>query len=243
MLLLATFFSKFVVVKILIFLLNIFVFYLLFASIPLMLNWSRNLYTYILKAIFLSVLVSILSFTMIYYEAGVVYSGQTVYSFQDSLYLSISMFSNLGYGNILPKRETQIITSLESLVGILFVPTIAAYLWVYVQDRLWTEPHDANQKFEDVSLGDSVNGVFLAIEDEDRKRKRLNQFKLNKCAQCDDGQLSFLKYYDIIGLTTPFAKFMIKCKCGNLSKFKPNTYLAVWDWNKRNKPKKINIDK
>lgn len=239
MLLLAIFISQYFLVKLVIFGLNIFIFYLLFASIPLILNWSRHLYSDILKSIVYSIVISIITFTIVYYREGVVENGRIIYSFSDSLYLSISMFTNLGYGSIIPSKEIQLLTSLESLIGLLFIPTIGTYLWLYVQDRLWEKPHDTNQTFEDISTADSVDGVFLAIETDEQRNNRFSRFRLNPCLKCNESKLEFLKYYDILGLTAPFPKFLVKCQCGNISKVKSNTYLATWDWNKRNRLRKV----
>jgi hypothetical protein len=145
------------------------------------------------------------------------------------------MFTNLGYGGVHPLEVNQLVSSLEALIGILYLPLLATYIWIYVQDRLWEKGHDEKQEFESINLIDTVYGVSLALEDESKILKRTKKFKLNACTKCEDGDLSILKYYDTIGKVTPLSKFIVKCKCGNISKQKNNAFLATINWNKNNK--------
>jgi len=219
----------------LIVLINFYIFYVHIASIPLMLNWSRNLYLHIFKSIFSSIVLCVLTFSIVYYLQGLNFNENAIYSIKKSIYFSLSMFTNLGYGGVHPLEINQLISSLEALIGILYLPLLTAYIWIYVQDRLWEKGHDEKQEFESINLIDTVYGVSLALEDESKTQKRTKKFKLKTCSKCDDGDLSILKYYDTIGRVTPLSKFIVKCECGNISKPKNNTFLATISWNKNNK--------
>lgn len=205
-------------------------------EIPLNLNWSKSLYSKLFKSMLFFISISIISFSIIYYKVGLLHNGNIVYSYYNSLYFSFSMWTALGYGEILPSESLRMITSLEALIGLTMFPIISTFIWMYCQERLKKDPIE--EKTVNVSMRfDPLNGVMIANEDEKILNERVSQFNLNACSRCDGNNLQILKYYDVINKLVPLSKFVVKCECGQMSIIKYNTYCAVQNWNKLNKHK------
>jgi len=82
--------------------LNFFVFWTLTMSLSLNLNWSRNMYSHTLNSLIIFITISILTFSIIYFRKGLIIDGDLQHSYQEAIYFSISMFTALGYGQVLP---------------------------------------------------------------------------------------------------------------------------------------------
>ena len=121
-----------------IFILNIFLIQIIIYMIPLNLNWSLNLYGHVLNQILLSAIIVIFSFAFIYHNLTVKVNNEISTSFVDAINLSISMFCCLGYGEI-TLTKYKIVSTLQCVIGISYLPIIATYIWFYVQCNLFDQ--------------------------------------------------------------------------------------------------------
>lgn len=102
--------------------LNFLIIFIKFILFSLEVSWFKNTQNkdyykkMIINIIFLSILL-VFIYSFIYYKFSffIINWIETKISFQQSLYLSLSMRSNLGYSFIIPKDEISIITSLEAI--------------------------------------------------------------------------------------------------------------------------------
>jgi len=234
MLLIAIFGAKYQIVTYIIVLINFYVISSFITSIPLVLNWSKSLYSLVFRSMMYFIVISIITFTIVYFQNGLSCKGEIIHTVADSFYFSLSMWTALGYGEVLPLETNRILSSLEALIGLIMLPLIATYIWLYCQDRLWQR--SLTDKKEDLTLQlDSQNGVMRAVEDEEVLNNRIEQFNLRNCSTCGSSSLKIIKYYDIINRVSSIPKFVVKCECGKMSKIMPNTFLVVHNWNKLNK--------
>src|SRR5690606_22375286 len=125
--------SPSVFIALTLFILNVIILSLLIWSIPANLNWSYGLYNFNLYTILISAVISIISFSILYFQIGVLVIDAND-TFIDSLHLSVSMFSGIGYGQVLPSKW-KIVSSSQSLIGTLYLPLLAAYLWMFIKNK------------------------------------------------------------------------------------------------------------
>lgn len=232
---------QYIVVLLLFVALSTFVF-----SIPLQLNWSKNMYPMLLRALVFFILVTIVSFSIIYYRSGVIdglNASKISKSYIDSLYLSMSMFSSLGYGSILPTSNYKILTALESLLGYFTMGLCASFLWLFTTERK-SECSLDEINFQSQSglvISPSFkdrHGEFIAVEEEQQQKTRAAEFHINSCESCKGNDILIERYYNVMGYFVPIAKYVVVCKgCKKDSSAKLSARQAVHDWNKKN-PKK-----
>src|SRR6266404_9456007 len=72
--------------------------YLQIVSIPLQLNWSRNMYSGLLRRQFFFVVYSGVVYAVHFYFGGIVASDQRRVTILDALYFSFTTWTTLGYG-------------------------------------------------------------------------------------------------------------------------------------------------
>jgi len=148
------------------------------------------------------------------------------------------MFSGLGYGEVIPAKY-KIVSSLQSIIGICYIPILAAYIWMYIQDQIKFPNKIDNEIFE--SSGNEILsysrdlGVLLILEDKEKIEIRNKRFSLNNCKKCESDNINILTFIDP-RIFIPFNKFICQCKsCGSISKQKMNVFSAVNNWNKLNR--------
>lgn len=79
---------------------------------------SRGWYAGVLPTYFIVLIITILSFALIYYRYGLVQNGNHVdISFFESVYFSVTTWTTLGYGDFAPSPKIRLITSLEAILG------------------------------------------------------------------------------------------------------------------------------
>lgn len=212
---------------------------LIVLSIPLNINWSRNLYGKILQRGFIFQVVGILLYAINYHSSGKFNIGSLGVS--DSIYFSCITWATVGYGDIAPLESTRMITALEAFTGILSMPILASIVWMYCSDRIKSKSLDSeNQTKFELQLNNDL-GVF---EERDNEMRRLGEekrksIKLNQCV-CGSNNITIKKYYDVIGRTMPLAQFIVKCdNCGRLTKNTINAYISAFLWNRKNPNAKI----
>ncbi|HGF5158830.1 TPA: potassium channel family protein [Vibrio parahaemolyticus] len=209
--------------------------YLAIVRIPLVLNWSSNLYGSVFIRVFSFQVFSIFVYAISYNES--VAMGGKFESYWDALYFSATTWTTLGYGDISPIGSIRLLTSIQALTGLSTLPVLASVIWLYCERRLWSKTQE-EQGTENYQLTtDSALGVFIEVESEKTKKEqdKRNTIRLNPCS-CSTSEPFIEKYYDVIGVLTPLAKFVVICRgCGAFSKSKRNAYLAAWMWNKKNK--------
>ncbi|WP_286235816.1 potassium channel family protein [Thalassotalea sediminis] len=218
----------------------LFLLYLAIVRIPLVLNWSSNLYGSVFTRVFFFQVFSIISYAICYNESPAL-SGKFE-DYWDALYFSATTWTTLGYGDINPIGNIRLLSSIQALTGLSTLPVLASVIWLYCERRLWDKSQEEQGKEDYQLTTDSALGHFVEIESEKTKeeQRKRNKIKLNPC-NCDNSEPFIEKYFDIIGVLTPLANFIVICKgCGEFSKPKKNAYLAAWAWNRHNKALKRN---
>jgi len=208
--------------------------YLLIVSIPLKLNWSREMYAGLLRRQLFFVVYTAFIYAIHFYLGGIAFSDQQPASPLDALYFSFTTWTTLGYGDITVTRHLRLATSLEALTGVLTVAMLTATIWLYCQDRLWPVPTDA-KRYNGLQLRlNDVTGVWHEIESEqvsESKKRRAERISLRDCPECGRAPI-MEKFFDITGRLAPFAMFSVVCECGAHSKPRRNVYLAEEEWNR-----------
>lgn len=212
-------------------LLLFFLLYLTIVRIPLVLNWSSNLYGSVFTRVFFFQIFSIIIYAISYNESAAI--GDKFLSYWDALYFSATTWTTLGYGDISPVGNIRLLTSIQALTGLTTLPVLASVIWLYCERRLWNKSQE-EQGEEDYQLTtDSALGFFVEVESDKIKeeQKQRDKIKLKPCT-CSNSDPFIEKYYDIIGVLTPLANFIVICRnCGEFSKSRRNAYLAAWAWN------------
>lgn len=206
-------------------------------SIPLKLNWSRNMYDLVFKNFVGYLALVIFVYGVAHYQIGFLATDGSTPSFWHALYFSITTLTTLQYGEFKPTPEGRFLASAEALTGVvLFVPLFASFLWLYCQDRLWPTSVDALSRKEGLRITqDPVTGAFIEIESDDTKaeaEERRKRFKLNTCTACGATEPRIEKYWDIIGRTVPLARFSAACACGERTPSYLTAYQAWRRWNR-----------
>lgn len=219
-------------------------FILLFLSIPLKLNWSSNLYGHLFRRFLLYLMFLLLVYAICYYRIGYERLDGTRASLFESIYISITTFTTLQYGEFKPLPACRPLACAESLMGILgFSPFFAAFGWLYCQNRLWPQSIEEQSTPNDLRLvHDQATGGWAEVETEKTKaeaEERNRRIALIPCKRCGSKAARIDKIYDITGRTTPLALFVAHCSCGEITKPSTTALLAAWRWKRfkiRSKP-------
>jgi hypothetical protein len=209
--------------------------YLQIVSIPLQLNWSRDMYGGLLRRQFFYVIYSCVIYGVHFYFGGIVGPDRRPGSLLDAVYFSFTTWTTLGYGDFAAAPSLRLATSIEALTGVLTIAVLTATVWLYCQERLWPRSVDADA-YSDIKLRlDSSLGVWHELESDATRAadaRRQAATTLRPCPLC--GRSVYLdKYFDITGRMAPFAWFMAVCECGAHSRPRRNAFLAEREWNRR----------
>ncbi|EMC0409338.1 two pore domain potassium channel family protein [Vibrio fluvialis] len=209
----------------------LFLLYLAIIRIPLVLNWSSNLYGSVFTRVFFFQVFSIVVYAISYYQSATM--GDKFDSYWDALYFSATTWTTLGYGDINPTGNIRLLTSIQALMGLSTLPVLASVIWLYCERRLWSKSQEDQGKENYQLITDSALGFFVEVESEKTLKEQMQRDKIKlKACSCSESNPFIEKYYDIIGVLTPLAKFVVICKgCGEFSKPRRNAYLAAWAWN------------
>jgi len=214
---------------------------IIFSSIPLKLNWSSNLFGHILWR-FLSYLIFMIgTYAICYYFVGFERMDGSRPSFFEAIYFSVTTFTTLQYGQYRPLPQSNPLVCIQSLMAVVvFLPTFAAYSWLYCSSRLWPQTvEDQSVPKELTFQHDPVVGGWREKESEKsiQEQETLNkQVTAVPCVRC--GKMPKIeKIYHIVGRITPLALFIVHCSCGQISKPSHIAYLAAWRWKKLNRKK------
>jgi hypothetical protein len=205
--------------------------YLAIVRIPLVLNWSSNLYGSVFGRVFFLQFFSIATYALCYVsDRGFSSKFETYW---EAVYFSATTWTTLGYGDISPVGSIRLLTSFEALTGTSTLAVLASVIWLYCDRRLLHRTQEEKDVAGYELTTDSAMGYFVEV-DCDRVRKeqcRRDQIRLRACA-CSDSRPFIEKYYSIVGRLTPLPRFHVVCRgCGAFSKPRLNAYLAAWAWN------------
>src|ERR1035437_5882248 len=208
--------------------------YLQIVSIPLHLNWSRNMYAGLLRRQFFLVGFTALIYATHFYFGGIMETDRRQASFLDALYFSFTTWTTLGYGDLTVAHQLRLATSLEALTGVLTVAVLTALVWLYCQERLQPRSADVKAHGEFQLQLDQSLGLWRELESQqvlESAKIRARATTLQPCPKC--GQAPKMdKFFDMVGRLAPFAYFIVVCDCGAHSRPKRNVYLAEREWNK-----------
>ena len=207
--------------------------YLQIVSIPLQLNWSRNMYGGLLRRQFFLVGYTALIYAIHFYFGGIIQNNQQKASFWDALYFSFTTWTTLGYGDLTVVHELRLATSLEALTGVFTAAVLTALIWLYCQERLRPKSADVDKKGEFHLQLDHALGLWREVESEEvmeSSKRRAQATLLKACPKCGQ-QPRMDKFFDIVGRLAPFAWFIVVCGCGAHTKPRRNAYMAEYEWN------------
>src|ERR1035437_10071569 len=122
--------------------------YLQIVSIPLQLNWSRNMYGGLLRRQFFLVGYTALIYATHFYFGGIIETDGQKASFLDALYFSFTTWTTLGYGDLTVIHQLRLATSLEALTGVFTITVLTALVWLYCQERLRPKSADVDKHGE-----------------------------------------------------------------------------------------------
>ena len=116
-------------------------FYILFSSairIPFELSWSKDLgYPRITFDFFITILMSILAYGLIYWRHGLIIDGvQKIPTLTQAIYFSVTTWTTLGYGDYHPPDSLLLITSAEALNGLFFTSLFIAAIVMWLDDAV-----------------------------------------------------------------------------------------------------------
>ena len=208
--------------------------YLQIVSIPLQLNWSRNMYAGLLRRQFFLVGYTAIIYATHFYFGGIVEADHSQASFADALYFSFTTWTTLGYGDVTVVHQLRLATSLEALTGVFTITVLTALIWLYCQERLRPKSADVDKHGEFRLQLDQALGLWREAESQEvleSSKFRAQATTLQLCPKC--GQAPKMdKFFDIVGRLAPFAWFIVVCNCGAHSRPRRNAYLAEHEWNK-----------
>jgi hypothetical protein len=69
--------------------------------------------------------------------------GLTYQSFEDCLYFSSATYTSLGFGDILPTRDLQMLTAVEVLNGLIMIGWTISFTYL-VMEKFWVNHHRNN---------------------------------------------------------------------------------------------------
>jgi len=123
------------------------VYYFLIFHIAHVVGKSKGWYRDILPTYFATLVITILTFAIIYYRYGLLQNGiPTKISFVDSIYFSITTWSTLGYGDFAPIPRIRLITSIEAIIGYvglgLWISLISNFIKNMVDNRKFVVTHN-----------------------------------------------------------------------------------------------------
>lgn len=214
-----------------------FMFVLIFLSVPLKLNWSSNLYGNLLRKFITYLAFLLLVYGISYAAVGIEESDGSRASISDSIYFSITTFTTVQYGEFRPTEPIRFLAALQSLMSItVFIPFFAAYGWLYCQNRLWDQTVEDKTHPEELTLSWGEGPIMGAFTETVSEKSILEQNERNKrvgcipCEACGEQNVQISKIFEILGNTTPAAKYVAHCSCGQVCKPSFNIFEAAWRW-------------
>jgi len=110
---------------------------LLIRNIPLLLNLSRAYFNLLLGLQCAHALITILTCALYYKSRGLIDSrGNAVTNITDSVYYSINTWTTIGVSDLVVQPSQRLLTSLESLVGVISIALFTAMLWLWCTENM-----------------------------------------------------------------------------------------------------------
>ncbi len=123
---------------------------------PLSLSWTRNSYRVLIPMHLLHQAATVLVYAAHYMRAGLSSSdGSLAQSYADAIYFSLTMWTTLGTNDFFVPKALRLLTALEALTAVLFLPVFAAVFWEMLQEM--TPPPE--EAFLDRSRGQVTSQV------------------------------------------------------------------------------------
>ncbi len=74
----------------------------------------------------------IYAYAKLYEERGLLYNGESIHSFTESLYFSVVTWTTLGYGDYQPSESVRLWAASEAFFGYLFMALLIALLMKFI---------------------------------------------------------------------------------------------------------------
>lgn len=112
-------------------------YFALMSGVLTFLSLSRTFSTYALLSFVVLVALTIAAFALHYHSSGLLVGRREfIPDFWDALYFSVTTFTTLGYGDFQPPPEHRLTTSMEALLGMLFMATLVSFIWLRFNENL-----------------------------------------------------------------------------------------------------------
>ena len=111
---------------------------------PFTLSWTRRRYTHLIAAHLGHQTVTVLVYAAHYSMTGLTVptSGTISQTYWDAVYVSLAMWTTLGTNDYVVPKDLQLLTALEALTAVLFLPIFAANVWQMLHEST-APPEDA----------------------------------------------------------------------------------------------------
>ena len=109
---------------------------------PFHLSWTRTSYRVLVPAHLGHQALTVLVYAAHYSLSGLTPSsgGTTSHGYLDGIYVSLAMWTTLGANDFIVPKHLQLLTALEALTAVLFLPIFAAMVWQMLHEM--TAPPD-----------------------------------------------------------------------------------------------------
>lgn len=123
--------------------------------LPHLLHYSRLRVLFVMAPIFVAHIINIWLYAIVFFLIESLTSigtltgngrevGFTYHSFEDCLYFSSATYTSLGFGDILPTRDLQMLTAAEVLNGLIMIGWTISFTYL-VMERFWVNHHNHNK--------------------------------------------------------------------------------------------------
>lgn len=105
-------------------------------GIPLNLAWNESSFGRLLRSFIYYWGFAIVIYAIHYFRGGLSADDPLLSRVSDAFYLSISNWTTLGAGDLLPPKRLRLIGSLEALTGTLSMALVISLIWLWCEETL-----------------------------------------------------------------------------------------------------------
>ena len=157
----------------------------------------------------------------------------------DALYLSISMWTTLGFETITPTSIARIYTSIEAIFGLLSIAIFTAMYWFYAQSAMEGASRRKDSEVQaPIHLQQNDVYGFMELVDADRVPVTLDagNYSASACARCNGTNLLVRSHYRWENELVQLRRYIVCCEsCNRVGPERLNAISAVRAWDRSNK--------